>query len=256
MNKALMDNATKQEWFPEWFFTGAIYADIGILSRAYPAEQSAHAFGLSFLTPFTELDPAPPPPQLPLSTLDRPAELVLGRRRRHAGRRGRAGPDLVADRHPRRGAEAHPEDVRAGTLRDPGVGRRGPEPHEQLPLRIRQGPESAVRRVRRRTASTSRPTGGTPPPRARRTARARWARAWAGTPTAPSATRRARGRRSSSTGSTRTRRCTTSRPARRPRPPTSVTAKAARPPAGPARPASTSNSGFIAKANGAGEAAL
>ena len=69
MIKALMDNATKQEWFPEWFFTGAIYADIGILSRAYPTEQSVHAFGLSFLTPFTELDPAPPPPQLPLSTL-------------------------------------------------------------------------------------------------------------------------------------------------------------------------------------------
>ena len=41
MNKALMDNATKQEWFPEWFFTGAIYADIGILARAYPTEQSA-----------------------------------------------------------------------------------------------------------------------------------------------------------------------------------------------------------------------
>ncbi len=69
MNKALMDNATKQEWFPEWFFTGAIYADIGILSRVYPTDQSVHAFGLSFLTPYTELDPPPPPPQLPLSTL-------------------------------------------------------------------------------------------------------------------------------------------------------------------------------------------
>ena len=36
MNKALMDNATKQEWTPEWFFTGAGYADIGILARGYP----------------------------------------------------------------------------------------------------------------------------------------------------------------------------------------------------------------------------
>ena len=36
MNKALMDNATKQEWYPEWFFTGAVYADIGILARIYP----------------------------------------------------------------------------------------------------------------------------------------------------------------------------------------------------------------------------
>ena len=58
MNKALMDNATKQEWFPEWFFTGAVYADIGILARAYPTEQSAHAFGLSFLTPVHRARPA------------------------------------------------------------------------------------------------------------------------------------------------------------------------------------------------------
>ena len=72
MNKALMDNATKQEWFPEWFFTGAIYADIGILSRAYPTDQSVHAFGLSFLSPVSPSStPHPPPPQLPLSTLDR-----------------------------------------------------------------------------------------------------------------------------------------------------------------------------------------
>ena len=78
MNKALMDNATRQEWFPEWFFTGAIYADIGILSRIYPPEQSTHAFGLSFLTPFTELDPAPPPPQLPLSTLTDPLNWYWG----------------------------------------------------------------------------------------------------------------------------------------------------------------------------------
>jgi hypothetical protein len=78
MNKALMENATKQEWFPEWFFTGAIYADIGILARAYPTDQSVHAFGLSFLSPFTELDPTPPPPQLPLSTLVDPLNWYWG----------------------------------------------------------------------------------------------------------------------------------------------------------------------------------
>jgi hypothetical protein len=78
MNKALMDNATKQEWFPEWFFTGAVYSDIGVLSRALPTDQSVHAFGLSFLTPFTELDPPPPPPQLPLSTLIDPSNWYWG----------------------------------------------------------------------------------------------------------------------------------------------------------------------------------
>jgi hypothetical protein len=64
MNSALMKEATKQEWFPEWFFTGAIYADIGILSRIYPTDQSVHAFGLSFLNPYVEPDPPPPPGEL------------------------------------------------------------------------------------------------------------------------------------------------------------------------------------------------
>ena len=126
MNKALMDNATRQEWFPEWFFTGAIYADIGILARAYPAEQSTHAFGLSFLTPFTELDPPPPPPQLPLSTLTDPLNWYWGV---DAGTQaGAVSPelDLVAERHPRRGAEPHPEDAPARAVRDPG--RRGAPP--------------------------------------------------------------------------------------------------------------------------------
>ena len=78
MNKALMDNATKQEWNPEWFFTGAVYADIGTLARAYPQEQSQHAFGLSFLTPFTEPDPPPAPPALPLSTQVNPLNWYFG----------------------------------------------------------------------------------------------------------------------------------------------------------------------------------
>jgi hypothetical protein len=69
MNQNLMKEATKQEWFPEWFFTGAVYADIGILSRLYPTDQSRHAFGISFLSPFTEPDPPPAPGQVPLSTL-------------------------------------------------------------------------------------------------------------------------------------------------------------------------------------------
>ena len=78
MNKALMDNATKQEWNPEWFFTGAVYADIGTLARIYPQEQSRRLVGLSFLTPFTEPDPAPAPPTLPLSTQINPLNWYFG----------------------------------------------------------------------------------------------------------------------------------------------------------------------------------
>jgi hypothetical protein len=49
--QALMENASKQDYFPEWFFTGASYQDIGILARNYPTEQSQHAFGISFINP-------------------------------------------------------------------------------------------------------------------------------------------------------------------------------------------------------------
>ncbi len=52
MTSALMTEATKQEWFPEWFFTGAVYHDIGVLARNYPTEQSRQAFGISFLFPY------------------------------------------------------------------------------------------------------------------------------------------------------------------------------------------------------------
>ena len=58
--QALQEAATKQEYFPEWFFTGASYQDIGILDHAWPAEQARHTFGISFINPWTEPDPKPP----------------------------------------------------------------------------------------------------------------------------------------------------------------------------------------------------
>ena len=56
--QALMETASKQDYFPEWFFTGASYQDIGILARNYPPEQGEHAFGISFIQPSTKPDPA------------------------------------------------------------------------------------------------------------------------------------------------------------------------------------------------------
>jgi hypothetical protein len=52
--QAVMEAASKQEYFPEWFFTGASYQDIGILARNYPPEQGRHAFGISFIAPATK----------------------------------------------------------------------------------------------------------------------------------------------------------------------------------------------------------
>jgi hypothetical protein len=62
MTKSLMEQATKQEWFPEWFMTGTGFADIGLLARTYPSDQYSHAFGMSILSPWVTPDPTPPPP--------------------------------------------------------------------------------------------------------------------------------------------------------------------------------------------------
>jgi hypothetical protein len=55
--QVLMETASKQDYFPEWFFTGASYQDIGLLARQYPPEQGRHAFGISFINPSTKPDP-------------------------------------------------------------------------------------------------------------------------------------------------------------------------------------------------------
>jgi hypothetical protein len=51
MNRALMQQATAQDWQPEWFLTGALFQEIAVLARTYPTEQAAHAFGISNLAP-------------------------------------------------------------------------------------------------------------------------------------------------------------------------------------------------------------
>jgi hypothetical protein len=51
MNKAMMTQATKQEWFPEWYLTGAVFQDIAIFARGYPPEQAAQMFCVSNLSP-------------------------------------------------------------------------------------------------------------------------------------------------------------------------------------------------------------
>jgi hypothetical protein len=57
----LMVAADKQEWTPEWFFTGFGYADLSILARSYPTSQSRHMFGLSAIPAVTEPEKVEPP---------------------------------------------------------------------------------------------------------------------------------------------------------------------------------------------------
>jgi hypothetical protein len=49
-----MEQATRQEWFPEWFYTGSGYDDLPVLAQATPDEQAEHAFGISLIGPYFE----------------------------------------------------------------------------------------------------------------------------------------------------------------------------------------------------------
>jgi hypothetical protein len=55
MNKALMEQATAQQWSPEWFVTGAGYFDLPVIAQQYPDEQAEHTFGISLITPYFDL---------------------------------------------------------------------------------------------------------------------------------------------------------------------------------------------------------
>jgi hypothetical protein len=68
MTKALMEEASKQDWFPEWFQTGFTFIDYQPFTSTYPPDQVAHMFGLSILPPFVEADTDPAVKQLTAAT--------------------------------------------------------------------------------------------------------------------------------------------------------------------------------------------
>jgi hypothetical protein len=78
MNRAMMAEATKQEWSPEWYFTGALFSDLAIFARNYDQDQAAHAFGVSTLSPFVTPDPVPAPPAKSLTVLVNPLNWYWG----------------------------------------------------------------------------------------------------------------------------------------------------------------------------------
>src|SRR5262245_37496546 len=58
MNKALTEEATKQQWFPEWILGGyPQFVDIPSLAQAYDRQQVPHMFGLSNFAPYVQLTP-------------------------------------------------------------------------------------------------------------------------------------------------------------------------------------------------------
>jgi hypothetical protein len=55
MNQALMEQAAAQDWYPEWFLTGAGYFDLPVLAQGLPDDEAEHAFGISLIPPYFDL---------------------------------------------------------------------------------------------------------------------------------------------------------------------------------------------------------
>jgi hypothetical protein len=59
MITTMMQEATRQDWYPEWFSTGVGYFDFQPFTSGYPPEQASQMFGLALLSPYLTPDPDP-----------------------------------------------------------------------------------------------------------------------------------------------------------------------------------------------------
>jgi hypothetical protein len=57
MNTAMMNQADRLQWFPEWFYTATGYNDHPLGAVVTPDDQAEHAFGLSILGPYIDTPP-------------------------------------------------------------------------------------------------------------------------------------------------------------------------------------------------------
>ncbi len=57
---AFLNEATEQDWYPEWVLAGCNFCDTSVFGRTFDQDQWAHAFGLSYLPP--QAPPAITPP--------------------------------------------------------------------------------------------------------------------------------------------------------------------------------------------------
>ena len=180
MNKALMDNATKQEWNPEWFFTGAVYADIGTWRASTRRSSRSTRSG----SRSSRRSPSP------IRRRRRPRCRCRPRSTRSTGTSASTSATqsgaiitpvlwLLAGIHTA-GPNLTPKTFAQGLFSVPPAGGAAQNRVSSTPVRLRQGPRTCPTTSTRRTVSTSRRTGGTRTRPARRTARARSARVSAG----------------------------------------------------------------------------
>ena len=147
MTQALMENATRQEWYPEWLFTGTVYQDLALLARAYPVEQSAHAFGLSIVSPWVLPDPTPAPPQKSLTVSTNPLNWYWGET---VGTSAAAVPGHLTwllTGIQAAGPNLTPKTFQQGLFSIPASGGAAPGVPDRKPHRLREDRRPAVRRV-------------------------------------------------------------------------------------------------------------
>ena len=117
MNKALMEQATQQDWNPEWFHTGNSFADYSTFAKTFPADQRERFFGISGSSPYVTPDTDPdtddegPARQHP--------RLVLGTQQLHVDRPPRERPRLADAGHPRGRPRADPQTFKQGQFSVP-----------------------------------------------------------------------------------------------------------------------------------------
>ena len=145
MNKAMMEQATKQEWFPEWFHTGNSYADYSAFAKTLPPEQATHFFGISGSSPY--LTQPIDPDTATKGMRGEHARLVLGAEELHVDGQARQRHHLAAAGHPRRRSRPHSRDVPAGPVLGARTGRIGEQLAVRGAARVREDDGSAVRRV-------------------------------------------------------------------------------------------------------------
>ena len=143
MNQAMMAQATLQEWYPEWFVTGALFGDLGLFARTYDQTQFAHGSASPTSSRTRRRNPSGTPREG--GRRGAGAQLVLGRGGRDLGKQpGAESARVAAERDPRGRTQAHTADIPAGALLDPGHWRSRVGRDHHVPSWLRKDPRPAL----------------------------------------------------------------------------------------------------------------
>ena len=145
MNKAMMEQATKQEWFPEWFHTGNSYADYSAFAKTLPPEQAAHFFGISGSSPY--LTPPTDPETTTKGTAGNPLDWFWGPKNYTSTARLGNGITWLLQGIHAAGPDLTPKTFKQGQFSVPARGGSASNSPFGAQVGLREDDGSAVRRV-------------------------------------------------------------------------------------------------------------